>query len=82
MVDRVAIAEEAGKYLFKIDQWFASSKTCSTCGELRDDMPLHIRKWACKNCHANHDRDVNAANNIKYQGLKMLMAAGLSVSAY
>ncbi len=74
-------AAEAGKHLVKIDPWFASSKTCSCCGEKRSEMPLNIRTWSCTACGAHHDRDINAALNIKHQGILKLKAEGLSVSA-
>ncbi|WP_422137230.1 RNA-guided endonuclease TnpB family protein [Endozoicomonas sp. ALC020] len=73
-------AKQAGKYLVKIDQWFASSKTCSCCGRKREEMPLKTRSWTCE-CGAVHDRDINAAINIKHQGILKLKAEGLSVSA-
>ena len=44
-------------------------------------MPLDIRHWDCPNCDAHHDRDINAAINIKERGIVDLKAAGLSVSA-
>ena len=62
-----------GREVIAIDWWFPSSKTCSACGRLTEKMPLHIRTWTCAGCCATHDRDVNAASNIK--------AAGLAVSA-
>ncbi|WP_422134217.1 RNA-guided endonuclease InsQ/TnpB family protein [Endozoicomonas sp. ALD040] len=73
-------AKQAGKHLVKIDQWFASSKTCSCCGRKREEMPLKTRSWTCE-CGASHDRDINAAINIKHQGILKLKAEGLSVSA-
>ncbi|SED34246.1 putative transposase [Streptomyces sp. 3213] len=57
--------------LIAVDRFFPSSRLCSTCGALRDKMPLNVRTWTC-NCGATHDRDVNAAKN--------LLAAGLAVS--
>ena len=74
-------AEEAGKYLVKIDQWFASSKTCHCCHHKVDKLPLNIRSWEYPVCHTLHDRDINAAINIKDQGIIKLMAEGLSVTA-
>ncbi len=74
-------AQQAGKQLVKIDQWFASSKTCSCCGNKTEKLPLNIRAWTCA-CGAVHDRDTNAAVNIKQQGILKLKAAGLVVSAH
>lgn len=70
-----------GKHFKKIDQWYASSKICSVCGYKAENMGLEIRKWQCASCQTKHDRDINAAINIKQQGLVLLKAEGLSVSA-
>ncbi len=70
-----------GKWLVKIDQWYASSKTCSNCNGKQENMTLDVRHWECSSCGAEHDRDVNAAINIKRQGILKLKAEGLSVSA-
>lgn len=75
-------AKQKGKHLVKIDQWFASSKTCSCCGHKQEEMPLNIRSWDCPKCGVTGiDRDINAALNIKQQGILKLKAEGLSVSA-
>ena len=71
----------SGKHLVRIDQWFPSSKTCSACGTVGDTLPLKVREWTCASCGARHDRDINAALNIRKQGILKLKAAGLSVSA-
>lgn len=67
---------ERGKCLQKVDKWYPSSQTCSTCGcvnpELKD---LRIRKWICPHCGTEHDRDQNAASNIKHEGLRLLGVA-------
>lgn len=47
------------------DRFFPSSKLCSDCGSAAGEMPLSIRAWACGNCGAAHDRDVNAAINLR-----------------
>ncbi len=47
------------------DRFFASSKTCSACGHKLESLPLSVRQWTCPECGANHDRDVNAAINLK-----------------
>ncbi|MYL23171.1 IS200/IS605 family element transposase accessory protein TnpB [Halomonas alkaliantarctica] len=75
-------AEAQGKHLVKIDQWFASSKTCAGCGHKVADMPLKVRTWDCSGCGTQGiDRDINAAINIRQQGIIKLKAEGLSVSA-
>lgn len=75
-------AEAQGKHLIKIDQWFASSKTCNDCQYKVKEMPLSLRRWDCPNCGAKEiDRDINAALNIRDEGIKVLKAAGLAVSA-
>jgi putative transposase len=51
----------------KVDRWYPSSKTCSTCGTVVTSLPLNIRKWQCQVCNVVHDRDVNAAINILNQ---------------
>ena len=57
------------------DRFYASSKTCSACGEKLDELPLSVREWVCPSCAVIHDRDVNAAINLKN------MAASSAVSA-
>lgn len=75
-------AAAAGVHLVKIDQWFASSKTCHCCGHKAPEMPLIVRFWQCPACGVEHDRDINAAINIRRKGINNLNAAGLVVSAY
>lgn len=60
-----------GINLIKIDRFAPSSKRCSTCGSIKDKLPLSERTWTCLNCSTVHDRDNNAAENIKYYGLKL-----------
>ena len=75
-------AEQAGVHLVKIDQWYASSKTCHCCGHKMAEMPLKVREWQCPSCLTHHDRDINAAINIRQKGITDLMAAGLVVKAH
>lgn len=65
-------AERYGKQVIKIDQWFPSSQICSHCQHNSGKKPLNIREWECSNCHTKHDRDINAAINIKNKGLEMI----------
>ena len=62
---------ERGKVLIKIDKWFPSSKMCSECGGINSELTLADREWTCE-CGAHHDRDVNAAINIRNVGLFMV----------
>ena len=61
-------AAEKGVHLVKLDQWFASSKTCHCCGHKMSEMPLHKRIWQCPECGVEHDRDINAALEHQTQG--------------
>lgn len=71
--------KEQGKHLVKLDQWYASSKTCHCCGHKMEEMPLSVRKWDCPSCGTTDiDRDLNAALNIRDKGILELKAAGRS----
>lgn len=71
--------KEKGKHLVKLDQWYASSKTCHCCGHKMEEMPLSVRKWDCPSCGTKDiDRDLNAALNIRDKGILELKAAGQS----
>lgn len=61
-----------GRNLVKIDKWYPSSKRCFNCGHILDSLTLDIRSWTCPECHAIHDRDLNAARNIEAVGLTVL----------
>lgn len=65
--------KEQGKQLIKIDKWFPSTKTCSSCGNTQP-MPMEIRIYACS-CGLNLDRDYNSALNIKKEGIRLLASA-------
>lgn len=62
---------EQGKQLVKIDKWFPSSKTCSNCGAVKDELPLSERTYRCY-CGFVCDRDINAAINIRNEGTRLL----------
>jgi putative transposase len=53
-----------GKNFRKIGRFDPSSKMCSQCGYVNHSLTLDDREWKCPQCNTNHDRDVNAANNI------------------
>ncbi|MGQ4270258.1 RNA-guided endonuclease InsQ/TnpB family protein [Nocardiopsis changdeensis] len=64
-----------GRELVVVDRFFPSTRLCSApgCGHVHEKLPLNVREWTCPRCGAVHDRDVNAASNIR--------AAGLAVAA-
>lgn len=59
-----------GKNVVLIDRFDPSSKKCSVCGYINNELTLNNRKWTCPQCGEHHDRDVNAAINIKNFGLQ------------
>ena len=62
-------ADWYGKSVYKINRFFASSKTCSECGFQKEKMDLSVREWSCPDCGSHHDRDVNAAKNVLQRGI-------------
>jgi len=58
-----------GKHLLKIGRFDPSSRMCSKCGWIKKDLTLEDREWICEQCSIAHDRDINAAQNIKSFGL-------------
>jgi len=67
-------AARYGRTLVKIGRFTPTSQVCSACGAKDGPKPLHVRSWTCAACGAVHDRDHNAAINVK-------TAAGLAVAA-
>lgn len=62
-----------GKKVVIIDKFFPSSKMCSSCGKLTDKTKdVNVREWICENCGETHDRDLNAAINIKNEAMRIL----------
>lgn len=57
------------------DRFYASSKTCSSCGYKLEALPLTLREWTCPECGAIHNRDVNAAINLKNMAVSSTVAA-------
>jgi len=62
--------------LVEIGRFFPSSKTCSSCSHVIDELPLLMREWDCLKCGTHHDRDGNAALNIRNQGIRILQTNG------
>jgi putative transposase len=59
------------KQVINIGRFFPSSKTCSSCGWIKQDLKLKDRSWVCPQCGTTHDRDVNAAKNILTEGSRL-----------
>lgn len=62
---------EGGK-LIKVDRFFPSTKLCNCCKFKNDSLNLSIREWVCPSCQTHHDRDENAAKNVREEGLRIL----------
>ena len=62
--------KKRGKYLQKIGRFYPSSKTCNSCGHKKTDLGLDERVYNCSNCRTSIDRDLNAALNIRDEGLR------------
>lgn len=72
------LIDKAKRYdclVVKSDRFFASSKLCHICGYKKTDLMLSVRHWTCPVCHTEHNRDVNAAINLKLNAIKILREA-------
>lgn len=69
-------SEWNGRQLIQIDRFYPSSKSCSECHYINDNLTLKDREWTCPSCGTNHDRDINAAKNILIQGINILSGSG------
>lgn len=73
MLDR-KLAEQGKPGLVKVGRWYPSSQLCSDCGyRYEGTKDLGVREWVCPECGAWHDRDVNAAKNIRDEGRRLLL---------
>lgn len=70
-----------GRDLIEIDKWFPSSKLCSNCGYKNSKLTLKDRTWTCPECGESHDRDYNAAINIRNEGLRILNVKQIGLSS-
>ncbi len=69
---------KVNKHFVKIDRWFPSSKLCSSCGNIKEDLKLNDRQYIC-DCGLNIDRDINASINIKNAGINILKEKGINL---
>ena len=71
---------DRGKKLIKVDKWYPSSQLCSCCGYQNPDVKnMNVKDWTCPECGTHHDRDHNAAINIRLEGIRILMKEGCLV---
>lgn len=63
-----------GRTFTRVDRFFPSSQVCSVCGHKDGPKPLKVRFWTCGECGAFHDRDWNAAKNVRYEGRRIAAA--------
>lgn len=68
-----------GKNLIFIGRFEPSTKMCSACGYINNDITLNVREWICPECGTHHDRDVNAAINIRDFGLHPQSLVGIEI---
>ena len=64
---------DRGKKLIKVDRYFPSTKMCSDCGYVNKELTIDDREWICPRCGTKHERDVNAAINIRKEGLSKII---------
>lgn len=74
-------AARDGKLFVKTNRFFPSSKTCHVCGMIHNGMKLSVRRWTCKGCDSVHDRDENAASNIRDEAKRMIWAGVIPAPA-
>ena len=73
---------ERGGALIRIDRWYPSSQICSGCGSIHPEVKdLSIREWFCDWCLMWHDRDENAAINIRDEGRRLLQKQQMQSTA-
>ena len=61
--------ERQGKPLILVDRYAPTTRTCSVCGQVREEVPLTSKVWTCTQCGTVHQKQSNTAQNIKTQGL-------------
>jgi putative transposase len=66
------------KHFIKVDRYFPSSKLCFECGEVKKKLDLLSRSYVC-DCGYVEDRDINAAKNIKREGIRLLQEKGINL---
>ena len=73
-------AEEQGKIIIEANKWFASTKTCNICGYVNKDLTISDRSWICPRCGTEHQRDENAAKNLRDVANKIFNVAESNIT--
>ena len=69
--------------IISVDRWFPSSKLCSVCGSINNDLSLSDREWRCPKSGTQEDRGIDAAQNLRNEGRTILAAGSTgSINAY
>lgn len=74
-------AARYGRTFARVGRFFPSSQLCSACGLKDGPKPLAVREWTCQGCETVHDRDINAALNIRTEGRKVAAGRAETVNA-
>jgi putative transposase len=74
-------SEQHGGYVQLVDRWFASSKTCHHCRWVKQDLTLADREWRCERCSAVNQRDLNAAQNIRDEAIRLMTGVPVVASS-
>ena len=64
--------EREGGILLQVDRFFPSTKLCNGCKFKNNSLNLSVREWVCPECKIHHDRDENATQNLREEGIKIL----------
>lgn len=75
-------SKDIGGSIIKIDTFYPSSKTCSHCGNINNELTLSDRTWTCSSCLTKLDRDINAAINIKNKGQMLKLSSTVGTTGF
>ncbi|MFD5148869.1 RNA-guided endonuclease InsQ/TnpB family protein [Streptomyces sp. NPDC058401] len=68
-----------GRTLVVVDRFFPSTRRCSSCHTKGEQLDLSVRTWTCAACGATHDRDGNAAVNLRDEGLRLYWSVAMAL---